>query len=88
MLNKNIFFRYNKASSNSSPPRPSTLPISEPKPVPIRRASTRPQSPQKVRSLIKKQNLINLLRNVNFHVLVFYIYVKLSFRDLFLVRNQ
>lgn len=41
-------FRYSKQPSNSSPPRPSTLPISEPKPVPSSRKISRLQSPPKV----------------------------------------
>ncbi|CAO1427240.1 unnamed protein product [Diamesa hyperborea] len=39
--------KYNKPPSNSSPPRPSTLPISEPKPVPTTRRFARLQSPPK-----------------------------------------
>ncbi|KAG5671109.1 hypothetical protein PVAND_001323 [Polypedilum vanderplanki] len=42
--------KYNKAPSNSSPPRPSTLPISEPKPVPTTRKLSRPHSPPKLQS--------------------------------------
>lgn len=38
--------KYNKAPSNSSPPRPSTLPISEPKPVPSRKISRLPSPPK------------------------------------------
>lgn len=47
-----LLYRYNKAPSNSSPPRPSTLPISEAKPVPSTRKISRLQSPPKVSSLI------------------------------------
>lgn len=53
-----FYNRYNKPPSNSSPPRPSTLPISEPKPVPTTRRFARLQSPPKVRY----QNDIKVIR--------------------------
>jgi hypothetical protein len=60
---RNFFFvrpsRYNKAPSNSSPPRPSTLPISEPKPVPSTRKLSRPHSPKVSTALIALQPRFN-----------------------------
>lgn len=59
-INCYIFNRYNKPPSNSSPPRPSTLPISEPKPVPTTRRFQRLQSPPKVRKVNKLFGCKNL----------------------------